>query len=344
MPHVYAKSTKWRRFVIHIGFFLLIQISIGTTKCLHDSLFDAMIIASLDKMYAMEYTMADTILAGLPQDSPAKPYFSGLVAMNRFADLGDTSALHKAEKHWESLIPGKGKPSFRGDSLQLHLYSGLAGLQISYAHTLRGSSIKAATVAWKARGELLPLSEFAEANAALALFEYYRTRFMEHLNFLPFLSSNASLPLQRLEQSTRESRYLKDLLQSSIFWIRFDRKEIAEALKIADDFLIRYPKNRLVKQMRGDALIRAGRWVEARKVYESLLADYQAMQSLSENRKNIPIGYFCSVGNLFRIYSGLGRKDLANTKWKEWKLSQSDDISPWLPPSLKKEVARLPHS
>jgi hypothetical protein len=45
---------------------------------------------------------------------------------------------------------------------------------------------------------------------------------------------------------------------------------------------------------------------------------------------------------LARIYSTLGLKTGLAGKMEEWKKVEKLGLSPWLPPSLKKEVALLP--
>src|SRR5690606_4163078 len=108
--------------------------------------------------------------------------------MNRFLDLGDTTALRRAERRWERLSPrGDAAPEFQGeDPRRLRLYRGLAGFQLSYLATLRGQSLRAATLALAARDRLLspvPL-DAPEARATLMLYDYYRGRILERLPFV----------------------------------------------------------------------------------------------------------------------------------------------------------------
>ena len=78
---------------------------------------------------------------------------------------------------------------------------------------------------------------------------------------------------------------------------------------------------------------------EARRIYESLLAEYARLPSQAPAT---PLGYYCAVGNLARIYSALGLKAETKAKLEEWKKAEKMGLAPWLPPSLKKEVDRLP--
>jgi tetratricopeptide (TPR) repeat protein len=153
------------------------------------------------------------------------------------------------------------------------------------------------------------------------------------------VNPDSDVPLRRLQSAANRSRYLGDLLRGSEFWIRFDRGDLEGALRISDGFLARYPQNRLARQMRGDALLRKGKPEEARQVYEALLAEYSGM---APSASTVPLGYFCAIGNLARIYSTLGLKTGLAGKMEEWKKVEKLGLSPWLPPSLKKEVALLP--
>ena len=229
-------------------------------------------MAAMEHAFRMEYAAAESSLTQIPNDIAARPYFMGLSCLTRFQDLGDTAALRRAEIFWDRLSPHHASSEhFKEDSIQLRLVRGMAALQLSYISSLRGSSLRSASLALTARGQLIPVAGQAEADAGLALFDYYRERALEKIRFLPFVNPNAEVPLRQLKTAANHSRYLRDGLLVSAFWIHIDRKEIDSALHIADDFLRRYPRNRLARQMRGSALFRGGRLPDARREYEALL-------------------------------------------------------------------------
>ncbi len=297
---------------------------------LREPRYDSILLAAMDKVYRMQYAEAESLLVRIPENVSARPYFAGLVCLNRFSDLGDTAALRRAEKFWERLSSDKTPP----------LYRGLADLQRAYAASLRGSRLRAARLAWSARGRLQSVSSYAEARAALAVFDYYRAQFLERFRFLPFVNPRSDLPLRRLDSAANDSRYLRDVLRGSVFWIRYDRNEIDSALIIADGFLARYPKNRLARQMRGDALYRGARLAEARAVYDELFREYAALRD-SLPPSCIPLGYYCGAGKLACIYAGLGMRVQAAEYSARWRKADSLGFSPWLPASLRRELDRL---
>ena len=302
--------------------------------------FDSVVTAAMNQCFQMEYAKAESLLARIPDDNPMRPYFTGLICLNRFQDLGDTASLRRGEQLWEELSPrDPSSKCFKEDSLQLHAYQGLAEMQLSYLAALRGSRMRSASLALSAHGKLRSVSGVAEADAGLALFEYYRERVLQKIDFLPFVNPDPDAALHRLETAAKASLHLHDILRVSVFWIRLDRGEMDSALKISDEFLGRYPRNRLARQMRGSALFHAGRFSEARNIYEQVSGEYAVVRDSLPF--NIPLGYFKAVGNLARIYAQLGMQAEAAARLSEWKKALDSGISPWLPASLKRDLKRL---
>src|SRR6185369_4462768 len=125
---------------------LLCSAESGKT-CLTEPRYDSTLMASLRTMYHGDYAAADSLLlAGVPARAPAQAYFRGLILCNRFSDLGDTAALARAASLWESLVAAD---TVKSDS-QAALYVGLAELQLSYLASLRGHTLRAATLGRKA--------------------------------------------------------------------------------------------------------------------------------------------------------------------------------------------------
>jgi len=297
----------------------------------------------MDHVFRMEYSAAENSLLALPNDAPARPYFMGVVCLNRFQDWGDTASLRRAQEFWERLSTEK-RPAekFQGDSVQLHVYRGLALMQLSYIAALRGSELRSGSLALKGQSELSSTSIWekggiAEADAGLALFDYYRKQVLASL---PFVHPNTQVPLHNLEIAAGDSRYLGDVFHFSAFWMFVDHEEIDSALKISNDFLQRYPHNRMARQMQGSALYHAGKLSEARGIYEELLREYGGLRD-SLPPDYLPVGYYCAWGNLARIYSKLDLKPQEAICLVEWRKALDYGLSPWLPSSLKRELARL---
>jgi tetratricopeptide (TPR) repeat protein len=306
---------------------------------------------ALDQVYRMEYAAAEeTLTKGLPPESPSRPYFAGLACMNRFLDWGDTVALRRAEGYWEKLSP-RGEPSKlfeKTDARTLKLYRGLAGVQLSYAASLRGQRLRSAGLALAARDRLDALSD-PEARATLHLFDYYRGRFLEKL---PFVEEPA-FDLEAFTDAVRSAPALREMFQGSLFWIHMDHRRYGAAQALAADFLDRYPGNRLMRQMRGDVFLKAGKLAEARATYEKLREEYAALNSGTgtggalgtsgggRESGRLPLGYYRCVGNLARIEAAAGNLREAKLLKAEWARAERLGLMPWLPPVLKRDLDRM---
>jgi tetratricopeptide (TPR) repeat protein len=304
---------------------------------------DAVIRAVLDRIYRMDYPTAEQTAQELPAQSPARPYFAGLACMNRFLDWGDTAALRRAESWWERLSPHGDAPSgFSGATQgQLRLYRGLVGFQLSYAASLRGQRFRSAGLAFAAQRQLQDL-EAPEARASRMLYDYYSGRILESLPFVGKTEFNVPAFTAALEASP----YLREMFLGSLFWIHMDHRRFDAARAVVGDLLGRYPDNRLARQMRGDALFKAGKLTEARDEYEKLRQEYAALtkEQAKEQAKEparLPLGYYRCVGNLARIQAAKGDKQEAQARVAEWNRALGTAVAPWLPPVLKRDLARL---
>lgn len=316
--------------------------------CLYEPAQDSLILHALDRLYAMDYAQAETMLERLP-GIPARAYFRGLVLVNRFNDLGDTSALFKAQALWDSLdlaldslshLPENrivGKRAGNGPGL----YLGLTELQLSYVAGVTGRQVRAARLASKAVGRLDPFADIAEAEAALALYEYYRASLLKGVDWVPFVKADQNGPLTRLEGSIPRSRYLRDILQTTLLWLYYDRGQYDAGLSRIGAFLARYPQNRLYRQIQADFLFRKGDVKGAQKIHESLKQEYLGMNKAYPAPIYLPIGYLSSVGNLAKIYSASKRLDSLQAQLAIWQAPDSKRIMDWLPASLKREVKSL---
>lgn len=338
-------------------FFLTMAASVSATstsspRCLYEPVGDSSILAGMDRMSRMDYPGADSAFdAALPAGSRGLAYFRGLNQMSRFNDRGDTAALNRAESLWtiaasDRFMPAPRKASGgRGDSIDrvnIDLYRGLSTLQLSYVANLTGRGVRAAHLGRKAAAQLRPHAPHrAEAEAALALYDYYKAALLKGVDWLPFVKADAAGPLRRLERSLPESRYLRDVLQTSLLWLYYDAGRHAEGLALIDAFLARHPGNRIYRAIRADFHFRRaapGDLEEAARIHEALRAEYEALMAACPPPSCLPIGYLSSVGNLIKAYGRLGQVDLRRKYVGIWSSSKFEPYLSWLPGSLRREV------
>ncbi len=341
MPREDAISTKWpvpgRAGGGILTFLVLLAVA---TKAPADATRDAVIGEALDRMLRMEYAAAEkTLITGLSETAPPRPYFAGLVCLNRFLDEGDTSALSRAEGYWASLTrpeePSNG--SLGADLLEARLYRGLAGLQLAHVSALRGARLRSASQAYSARRQLAAL-EAPEARMSLMLYDYWRDRILEKL---PLVRA-AEFPLEEFSEMADASRHMETPFRFALFWIHLDAGRPDSGRLLVEEFLARYPDHRLAREMRAVALFRLDLLAEARAEQEKLRKEYAALARTASCAACLPLGYYRATGNLARIAALLGPADESATLHAEWSLAAASDIGRWLPESLRRDLSRLP--
>lgn len=289
------------------------------------------------RVHAMDYAGADSAFSSLPVDAPGRAYFRGLALFHRFHDLGDSSALFRAEALWTT---SSRNPAARNspDSVNIALYRGLSTLQLSYVASLTGSGVRAAHLGRKAAVQLKPLESKAEAAAALALYDYYKAALLKGVAWLPFVKADAQAPLRRLEAAVDQSRYLRETLQTSLLWLYYDAGRFDDGLRRIDAFLSLHPGNRTWRQVRADFLFRKGNLAEARAIHEALLEEYTALKTACPPPHCLPLGFLASVGNLAKIHGKSGNADLRRKYVAIWSSPSNAPYLRWMPGSLKREV------
>lgn len=287
-------------------------------------------------MYRSDYGAADSALRALPSGSASLAYFRGLVLFNRFNDLGDTASLFRAAALWQEVVDRA--PDSAANSA---LYSGLSELQLSYVASLTGHPLRAAALGRKANARLRPLRGFAEADAALALYDYYKAALFKGVSWLPFVKADVDGPLHRLEKAVPKSRYLGKVLQTSLLWLYYDDGAYDKGLALMEPFLAQFPGNRLGRQIAADFHFRKKDFGSARDLQEKLKAEYESLGASHANAGELPIGYLSAVGNLVKVYAALGQADLREKYLAVWSSSEYRDVMPWLPGSLRREVKAL---
>jgi hypothetical protein len=308
---------------------------------LYEPAHDSLILAALDHIYRGEYDDADAALATLP-GGPARAYFRGLVRVNRYEDLGDTAALFQAKALWDGLdraADTAASPRLRDPNYPL--YRGLAELQLSYVASVTGERFQAARLGRKAVGLLRPLSGLAEAEAALALYDYYKAALLKGVSWLPFVDADKERPLKRLEGAVPRSRYLRDVLQTSRLWILYDATRYDAGVPDIQAFLGRFPRNRAYRQMLADFRYRQGDLDGARSLHEALLSEYQELGRKYPSPAYLPLGYLSSIGNLAKIDASQKRRDSLEKHLAVWNAAGYKETKKWLPASLVREVDAL---
>ncbi len=163
----------------------------------------------------------------------------------------------------------------------------LAEGYISYYEAIEGSWFSALSTGINSISEfekiLIEDKNFYEAYIAIGTFEYWKSRKLEFMDWLPFASDTKNIGIDRLIVAIDSSSYNAHLAINSLIWIYIDQKKYDDAIKVAEKALSDFPKSRTFKW----GLARAyeeNNYLGAIELYSDILNSYP--DSLKENYKN----------------------------------------------------------
>ncbi len=299
--------------ILFISFFALVSLASAHSHL--DSLADRVLASTLLRQYGLAAQQAESLSL---LDEGQGHFFTAMVALSRFDDLGDTASLKKIAFQLE-------KKSFSNS-----WWEALRLFQLGFCKASMGSTTSAA---WNTRkaAKIFADGNTLESRAFAAIYGYY----MEGVTaWVPFGEDKRPQMLRTLDSARYQSRWYWPLFATSLAWMHFDRKEYGKGLAIATEALRRAPGHPVFLQMKGDMLYRLGNREEARKIYEKSLADYA-------QRAPGSVRWWSAGGNVWRMAHESG--DLATAQfWKErFESKEFEVIRQWMPESLMKALEEL---
>jgi tetratricopeptide (TPR) repeat protein len=90
-------------------------------------------------------------------------------------------------------------------------------------------------------------TSFYEAYIAIGTFEYWKSRKMEFMDWLPFVNDNKKFGIEQLEIAIDSSTYNSYLAINSLIWIYIDQKNYSAAISVAENALKKFPISRTFK-------------------------------------------------------------------------------------------------
>jgi tetratricopeptide (TPR) repeat protein len=88
---------------------------------------------------------------------------------------------------------------------------------------------------------------FFEAYIAIGTFEYWKSRKLEFVSWLPFSNDTKNIGIDFLLIAIDSSSYNSHLAVNSLIWIYIDQKEYEDAIKVAQKALKEFPNSRTFK-------------------------------------------------------------------------------------------------
>jgi len=301
----------------------------------------------LQEIYLEHYEKAYAQLRKhVPANSLYNIYFMGLIHMGVFNDLGDTSALSKAQSAWLDLrgkieLHQKNKTKPKDLILPLDLYYGLTLVQLSYIYQIKHQSIKSIFLGKKGIKFLRKQKKYVESICVFAIYEYYKQQLLEYFDWVPFVSGDSKKARSKLLQNYKKSPYLGNIMLNSLIWMYFDEGLYKEGLVLTDTFLKKYPNNRLFRSIRADLMYKLGRNKESKNLFEEIKKDYETLYETYPSNKCIKIPYLSILGNLARVNHELGNEKEKEKYLKIWFSKETKKVEKWLPKSLVEDLTRF---
>ncbi len=265
-------------------------------------------------------------------------FFRGVVRLAQFNDLGDTIALNHAYALFDSVQTSK-QSSIQ--AFPKDLLVGLALMQQSYIHTIKGEQVKAFWLTQKGIKRLKKHPDYIEAQCTIHLYNYYKRAFAKYLKWLPFVNTDRTIHRQFLNNHFDKSNYFWTFYITPLIWFHFDIGDYKSGLTLAKSFLKRYPNHRPYRLIKADFLYKLKEYPKAQQEFERVLSEYETYYASHPSKPYITINLCNARGNLTRVNYDMGNAK-QKAKYKAlWFSNECQQWEPWLPKSLKKDLKRF---
>ncbi len=286
------------------------------TLALPDSLENLVEKATAQTM-ALDYKAAlNTAQALKAKNEGVGCVIESIVRVSMYDDLGDTTALYKANESLE-------KCKAQG------LWQGLQMFELGFVQSETGHSIKGA-MKTRSAAKLFEDSKELDPQAFYAIYAYYVD---QSFSWLPFKSDNRSHYLSVLDSASKVSKRFWPLFLTPLVWMYYDKEDFKKGLELSERGLRKSPNHPVLLQIKADMLYRLKRYDDAARIYEQSAESYL-------KRTGKSIRYWCSALNLIRIYNDKGDQKAAQA-WRD-KLGDPayKALEKWMPGSLMDDLKK----
>ncbi len=210
---------------------------------------DEIIREGVKQILLQNYSAADSIFSSIDsfsQNNPMSDLMRASVMISQTSDF--EKELDKIE--FEKLLKSA-EEKIKVNSIHFsrkEYYYGLLNGFRAYSAWYQGNWFKTFTEGYRALSyfeECLHNEKLAsDAQIAIGIYKYWRSRKSEILSWLPFLSDEKSIGISLIENGIKADTYFKHLAMHSLAWIYIDYKGPLKAIKICEEILAKYPENR----------------------------------------------------------------------------------------------------
>jgi len=296
-----------RSRILFLLFIILFHTQLNS-QVFPDERVDYLLKEGITNIVKQDYSGAQVFFNSLDKEFPGLPLGKIYLAANKIAEAFDYAEdfdetfilenLEEAKEQAEELINTK------QDSIWYHYFYALAEGYTAYFHGMNESWFSALSTGINAISEfekmLVADDNFYEAYIAIGTFEYWKSRKMEFMNWLPFNNDTRKIGIDRLIVAIDSSSYNSYLAINSLIWIYIDQKKYETAIEISDRALSEFPNSRTFKW----GMARAYEEINPKKAIELYLEILNSYPTIKKNNykneitlKHIIAQQYVKLGN-----------------------------------------------
>jgi len=274
------------RFKIYLFLSILLFFSEISGQIYPDATVDSLLRTGINNVINQNYGDANKIFSKLNNNYPSLPLGKIYLAANKIAEAYDYSedfdeeyirnTLEEARKQAEELI--------ENDDLNIwyQYFLALCEGYTSYFEALNGSWFSALSTGVNSISEFEEIlktdDKFFEAYIAIGTFQYWKSRKLEFISWVPFSNDTRKLGIEFLITAIESASYNSHLAINSLIWIYIDQNKYEEAIKVAQKALKEFPESRTFQW----GMARAYEDVnpsQAILLYQDILASYPTLRN-----------------------------------------------------------------
>ena len=235
-------------FFIFFGFNIFAQV-------FPDAVVDSLLKSGIRLVVNQNYVDAENAFAELNLKYPSLPFGKIYSAANKIAKAYDYSEEFDEEFIFENLESAKLQAekleSVSNQSVWNKYYIALAEGYLSYFEAIKGNWFSALGTGISSISKFEEIlnndSKFYESYIAIGTFEYWKSRKLEFMNWLPFSDDTREIGIDLLIVAIDSSSYNSHLAVNSLIWIYIDQAQYESAIKVAEKALKEFPDSRTFK-------------------------------------------------------------------------------------------------
>jgi len=273
-------------FKIYFFIFTILNFSEVTAQIYPDSTVNSLLQNGIQDVVNQNYSGANKIFNRLNIEYPSLPLGKIYLAANKIAEAYDYAENFDENYIRESLEAAKNQSEelieLDETNIWHRYFLALCEGYISYYEAINGNWFSALTTGVNSISEfeeILNVDEkFFEAYIAIGTFEYWKSRKLEFVSWLPFSSDTKNLGIDFLMTAIDSASYNSHLALSSLIWIYIDQKNYDDAIKIAEQALMDFPESRTFKWGLARAYEETNP-LKAISLYQHILSSYPNLKS-----------------------------------------------------------------